>query len=414
MTTDARDRFEDRGVVARGGMSVVHRMYDRVLGREVAVKLVDARDDPHAVERFLDEARLTGGLEHPAIVPIYDVITDGPGTPVRLVMKLITGRTLADVLQNPPIPAAGPPLERFLRTFVRLCEAVEFAHSRGIVHRDITPRNVMIGSFGEVYLMDWGLAVRRGEHGERLRVGEPGGVPASPGSAVDVIGSGTPAYMSPEQAWGRLQSIDERTDVFGLGGILYEMLTRVPPYPSTRPIDLLAEARSGSVRPPAAVVTDRLLPPVLCAITMRALDAEPGRRYPSVQELREAVEGFLRGGGWFATQRFPRGSLMMRTGEVGDVAYIVTEGRCVVYRMIDGERRELRVVGPGEVVGEIALVTRAPRNANVEAATDVTALVVTRPALEQELARATWMRVFVDAAVQRFASLDEQTARTRS
>ncbi|MGH7895218.1 MAG: cyclic nucleotide-binding domain-containing protein, partial [Candidatus Binatia bacterium] len=215
---------------------------------------------------------------------------------------------------------------------------------------------------------------------------------------------------APEQAWGRIAEIDVRTDVFGLGGILYEILTLQPPYASTRPLDLLRAARSGQVRPPATVVTERVLPAGLCDITMRALARDPADRYQKVRELREAIEAFVRGGGWFATQRFVRGAMIIREGEPGDVAYLLTAGRCEVFRMVDGARHVLRVVGPGEVVGEVALVTRAPRNAHVEAMTDVTALVITRPALDEELARASWMRVFVDAAVHRFASLDQEYA----
>jgi serine/threonine-protein kinase len=408
MTLRDEPRFEDRGVVARGGMSVVRRAYDRVLDREVAVKTIEPSIDPSLLASFTAEARVMGQLAHPSIVPVYDVQGDASGGETRLIMKLIAGRTLAAMLDELTTPIAGETLARLLRVFLKVCEAVEYAHARGVIHRDITPRNVMVGEFGEVYLMDWGLAVRRLPDGRVARLtGEP--VLPSPGKRpTDVIGSGTPSYMAPEQAWSWLDRIDERTDVFGLGGVLYHMLVLRPPYVSSNPLTILNDARAGRVPPPAEIVPEVLLPPALCEIAMRALAADPAARYQTVRALREDLEAFERGGGWFATQRFPRGTMLMRQGEPGDVAYILTAGECEVFRLIDGVRQVLRVVGPGNVVGEIALVTKSPRTASVEATADVTALVVTRRALEQEFARAGWMRVFVDAAVQKFASLDQE------
>ncbi len=406
-------RFEDRGVVAHGGMSVIRRAYDRVLDRDVAVKTVDPSLTPDLIASFVAEARVMGQLEHPSIVPVYDVHSDETTGETRLIMKLIGGRTLGNMLDDLATPAAGETLARFVRVLAKVCEAVEYAHDRGVIHRDITPRNVMVGEFGEVYLMDWGLAIRRKPDGG---IGRITGEPLPPSSASrrpDVFGSGTPSYMSPEQAWNWLDRIDERTDVFGIGGLLYHVLALRPPYASSNAMTILSDARQGRITPPGEVVPEVFLPPALCDIAMRALAAKPVQRYQTVRALREDLEVFERGGGWFATQRFARGTMMMRQGEPGDVAYILTAGECQVFRMVDGVREVLRTVGPGSVVGEIALVTRSPRTADVEATQDVTALVVTRRALEQEFRRASWLRVFVDAAVQKFALLDQERVASR-
>ena len=218
--------------------------------------------------------------------------------------------------------------------------------------------------------------------------------------------TGTLAYIAPEQANGEAGRVDARTDVFGLGGLLYEVITLRPPYVADDVFHLLQDARNGRVPHPTSVAQGRALPARLCDITMRALAANPADRYQTVRALREDVEAFVREGGWFPTQSFRHGATLMREGEVSDVAYLVTAGECEVFKMVEGERRVLRRVGPGELVGEIALVTRAPRSATVEAMTDVTALVVTRAALDQELARASWVRVLIDTAVRRFAALD--------
>ena len=144
----------------------------------------------------------------------------------------------------------------------------------------------------------------------------------------------------------------------------------------------------------------------LCRIAMRALAADPAERYPDVEALRVAVEEFRRGGGWFATVRFDAGHVIVCEGEPGTDAYIVTEGRCVIYRGSRDAGVALREVGPGEVFGEVSLVTGAVRTATVEAATEVTALLVTQEALEQELAGNSWMRAFIRTGVERFAELD--------
>lgn len=392
-------RFEDGGEIGRGGMGTVRRIWDRRLCRPVALKALHEEED-WLTKPFLEEARIMGMLDHPNVPAVYDLQSDAPGGP-SLLMKLVEGRTLADLLHDTGDPPAGTRLERLLGVVLRVCDAVAFAHSRGVVHRDLHPRNVMVGSHGQVYLMDWGLAVR--QDAERPK----------PGVATGVIGSGTPAYMSPEQAWGRDDEIDQRTDVFGIGTLLYEMLTLRPPFTGAALEDVVGAARRGDVVPPDAVAPGIRPPARLCEITMRALSVDRGARHPSVDVLRDELEAFLRSGGWFAAQRFAAGAFMLREGEVGDCAYLITEGTCQVIRGGGATPDVLRTVGPGGIVGEIGLLTGEPRVASVRALTDVTALVVTRESLESELGRAGWMRAFVQAAVERFAELDA-VQRTRS
>jgi serine/threonine protein kinase len=402
-----KERFDIEGEIARGGMGVVWQVFDREILRHVAVKEVHPSSDGELLARFVEEARIMGQLDHPNIVPVHDVVRDARGVPTRFVMTLVQGRTLADLLEREKdAPVSGERLEELLRVFLKVCDAIAFAHSRGVIHQDLNPRNVMVGSHGRVYVMDWGLAVVRGR-GERA---EDAVVSERRPDRFDVSGSlgGTPAYMAPEQARGHRSAVDARTDVFGLGGILYHFLTLRPPYPAG---DVLEMAKAGRVPPPADLVEERRLPAGLCRIAMKALAAEPADRYQTVDRLRLEVEAFLRGGGWFQTVVFPKGTLIVREGERGEVAYIITAGECEIYRGAGGETVALRRVGPGEVFGEIGLLTDLPRTATVEAATDVTALLVTRGALEQEVSRNTWMRAFVQAAVERFVELDRPRMR---
>ncbi|HYR95095.1 MAG TPA: protein kinase [Candidatus Binatus sp.] len=402
-----KDRFEDQGEIGRGGMGVVHKVFDREMLRHVALKEADPALDPELLARFVEEAQIMGQLEHANIVPVHDIERDARGRPVRFIMKLIDGRTLEEIVEaEKEAPLSGERLEEALRIFLKVCDAVSFAHSRGVIHQDLNPRNVMVGSHGQVYVMDWGLAVLRGRSATRSVTTHR--VP----DRFDLSGSlgGTLAFMAPEQAYGRTSAVDERTDVFGLGGILYHFLTLRPPYAGNVVDDVLALAKAGRVPPPADVVRERQLPAGLCRIAMKALAAEPADRYQTVDEVRVEVEAFLRGGGWFQTVTFPRGTLILREGERGEVAYIITEGRCEIYRVAGGAKVPLRRVGPGEVFGEVGLVTPSPRTATVEATTDVTALLVTRSALEQEVRRNGWMRALIEAAVERFVEVDRPPA----
>ncbi|HVR73785.1 MAG TPA: serine/threonine-protein kinase, partial [Planctomycetota bacterium] len=249
-------RFRVLSEVARGGIGVVLRAHDEEIGRDVAIKLLkpDFAADARVARRLLGEGRIAGQLQHPYIVPVHEVGLLGGTTPY-LTMKLVEGSTLASLLAG----RANPLVERlrFLRILEQVCEAMAYAHSRRVIHRDLKPSNVMIGAFGEVQVMDWGLAKALPSLGaapastEDPRE-ETSSMPPSL-TAVDsnlsIAGSimGTPAYMSPEQARGELESLDERTDVFSLGAILCEVLTGEPPFSGITTGEVLRKARDGNL-----------------------------------------------------------------------------------------------------------------------------------------------------------------------
>jgi tetratricopeptide (TPR) repeat protein len=247
---DRAGRVHLLGEIARGGMGVVLRGHDPELQRELAVKVIlpAHRRNPELLRRFVGEARLAGQLQHPGIMPVYDVGQLADGRPF-FAMKLIQGRTLAELLAERGDP--GHDLPRFLRYFEAVCQAVGYAHARGVIHRDLKPANVMVGAFGEVQVMDWGLAKRLGESPEgRVEFTPP---PSDPGSATLIPAAltrpggvvGTPGYLAPEQARG--QPGDQRADVFGLGAILCEILTGAPPFRIGGLDDFLAQARQGDL-----------------------------------------------------------------------------------------------------------------------------------------------------------------------
>lgn len=405
------DRFENLGRIGVGGMGAVHLVNDLVLLRKVAMKSLHpklARKHEHA-ERFLREVQVTGRLDHPNIVPVHDIGFHSEGN-AFFVMKHIDGQTLteriADVRDQPLV---GSVLEELLQIFLKLTNAIGFAHSRGVIHRDLKPANIMVGSHGEVYVMDWGIAMLCADAEPPTNDGDPLLEQERLRRQHEYDGSllGTVGYMSPEQAEGRVNDIDFRSDVFGLGAILYEILTGRAPYAGGRAVDILKRARKGEVRPPQDV-SRRHLPPGLCSIAMKAMAFDPADRYQSVSQLERAITAFLRGGGWFETRTVPAGTIIVQEGDEADSAYIIESGHCQVYKTVNGERQELRELGPGDVFGETAIFTGKERTASVASKDEVKVIVITSESLDYELSEKRWLAAFVRTLAERFCDVDNQ------
>ncbi len=275
-------RIDLHETLGEGGMGIVHLGTQATLGRHVAVKTLRKGvlgDD--AVLRILREAWVTGTLEHPNVVPVHDVGVDADGAPV-IVMKRIEGRSWSELMHDPAEIAkrfgSTDPLEWNLRTLASVCNAVHFAHSRGILHRDLKPENVMIGEFGEVYVLDWGIAVS-------LRDDPSGRLP--PVSQAKEI-AGTPHYMAPEMLLGDPALLSARTDVYLLGAIFYEVFAGKPPHDADTLHAMLSVILLSS---PSFAPT---FPPEARRVCERALSREPEGRYATALELRLAVEEYLR------------------------------------------------------------------------------------------------------------------------
>ncbi|MCB9740321.1 MAG: protein kinase [Deltaproteobacteria bacterium] len=272
--------------LGQGGMGVVRRARQLALGREVAVKQVraDLRErgtavHADAVAKLLDEALISGHLEHPDVLPVYALGQDEAGSPL-LVMKRVEGTSWAEILQDDAHPAleGKEPIVWHLEVLMRVCRAVSYAHSRGVLHRDLKTENVMIGRFGEVYVLDWGIAVALGEGGS-------GALPLAIESREIV---GTPSAMAPEMVMGNGALLSERTDVFLLGGILHEILTGAPRHQGRDVRALLWAAFE--CRPPTYAA---FVPLELAAVAHRAGARLPEDRYPDADALRVALATFL-------------------------------------------------------------------------------------------------------------------------
>jgi eukaryotic-like serine/threonine-protein kinase len=270
-------RFAD--VIGRGGMGEVVLAEDLQLCREVAIKRMrSASPSAEATARFLREARIQARLDHPAVVPVHELGRDPDGRPY-FTMKRVTGVTLDRLI------ADGAPLHKMLRALVDVCLAVDLAHARGVIHRDLKPANIMLGDYGEVYVLDWGVARILAEHEATAIGGDSQDGETQVGAILGTLG-----YMSPEQMRG--DPITPATDVYALGAILYEILAGVPAHP--RGQAAMASTMSGPPVPPLERRTDRAIPPELDAACMAALVEDPAAR-PSARGLADRIGRYLDG-----------------------------------------------------------------------------------------------------------------------
>jgi Flp pilus assembly protein TadD/tRNA A-37 threonylcarbamoyl transferase component Bud32 len=297
-------RYQFLGELARGGMGVVLKARDPDLGRALAVKVLreELRGRPAVLRRFVEEAQVGGQLQHPGCVPVYELGNFADGRPY-FTMKLVKGRTLAALLAERQSPAHERP--RFLHIFEQVCQAVAYAHAKGVVHRDLKPANVMVGGFGEVQVMDWGLAkvLPRGGVADEERVSrerpEQGPTEirtirsgaAGPETEAGSVG-GTPAFMPPEQAAGEVERVDERVDVFGLGAVLCVILTGEPPYTGRDQAEVRRKALRGDLGDCLARLGRCGADAELVGLAKRCLAVEPAGRPRHAGEVAAAVAAY--------------------------------------------------------------------------------------------------------------------------
>ena len=378
-------RYRIKSELARGGMGAVLRVWDEDLRRHLAMKVVLGKADPEAqgdraaidarsLGRFLEEAQVTGQLDHPGIVPIHELGVDPDGQ-CFFTMKLVRGRNLQKIIDEVHAGEGGWTLTRALGVVLKVCQAMAYAHDKDVLHRDLKPSNVMVGRFGEVYVMDWGLArvlghkdtkdirIRSREAGRTLAVESDRRVfgdstPDSPLITMDGDIIGTPAYMSPEQASGRLEELGPPSDVYSVGAILYHLLTGHSPYVAEGELvsghTVLAMVLLGP--PPPLHSEAREVPPELAAICDKAMARKAPDRYPGTLALAEDLQAYLEGrvvrawrsGPWIEARKWVRrnrplaaaaaAALLLALGGLGSTAYVQSTGN----RRLADTNRQLR------------------------------------------------------------------------
>jgi PAS domain S-box-containing protein len=290
-------RYLFTGLHATGGIGRVWLARDRQLDREVAIKELLPANAGNAkiAARFVREAQLTGQLEHPGVVPVYELDRGAEDDQPFYAMKFVRGRTLKSAVEayhSQRALGGADSLEfvALLTAFTAVAHTIAYAHSRGVLHRDLKGDNVTLGDFGEVIVLDWGLAKLLGqpEARETDRSATPAEYPQDPGLTIQGEIVGTPAYMAPEQAEGRLDQVDHRTDIFGLGAILYEILTGRPPFTGTTTMEVIRKAIRGDPAPPREFWPE--VPLGLEAICLKAIAKDPDQRYASAADLAREVQ----------------------------------------------------------------------------------------------------------------------------
>jgi serine/threonine protein kinase len=322
-------RYAVQGLHAKGGLGEVHTARDTELDREVALKRIQARfaDDPVSRRRFLAEAGITARLDHPGVVPVYGLVSDGRGRPCYA-MRFIRGESLRDEIERyyqrsedrgqkseKSVPESNDhhveatrsgasddrrlAFRHLLQRFIAVCQAICYAHTRNVIHRDIKPANVMVGSFGETLVVDWGLAKVLGERSDALgdtashpvlRAAHPGDLTEADATAMGTV-VGTPAYMAPEQAAGRVDLVGPRSDVYSLGATLYCILTGKAPFAGSNPTETMRKVQRGEFVPPRTI--NPAVPKPLEAVCAKAMAVRPEDRYATAQELAADVERWL-------------------------------------------------------------------------------------------------------------------------
>jgi len=286
--------------LGRGGMGAVFSTVDQDVRRKVAMKVMlpSAARSPAHIKRFLEEAQITGQLEHPNIVPVHEIGIDDESK-IYFTMKLVRGENLESIIEKIAGGDAGYAqkysLGVLLQLFMKVCDAIAYAHSKGVLHRDLKPENIMVGDFGEVLVMDWGLAKVMGREDMHAPADASAADQASALRTMEGQVMGTPSYMSPEQAQGKISELDERSDIFSLGGILYKILTYHAPYKGKNAREALEKARKRLLQPPDVRAPKNLIPPELNAICMKAMAREKNERYASAEELKNDIQRYLDG-----------------------------------------------------------------------------------------------------------------------
>ncbi len=407
------ERFEDKGEIARGGMGSIHQVLEHTLNRTVAMKILpmEQSHEKKVRQRFIAEAQVTAQLQHPNIVPVYEIGSDDDGK-LFFTMRLVQGRTLAQVLKEHK-GESDEEIEQVMEIFFKVCDALSFAHSRGVIHRDIKPSNIMVGDFGEVYLMDWGVArllnfdeKKSKASLEHIEQHTTLTIPAMDERGLVV---GTYNYMAPEQAKAELDKIDERTDVFSMGAVLFRVVSGKAPIGGDSLTKILQNATNSKITDVRHLVHGSLRKSLL-EVAYQAMRKCPAQRFQSISGLKRAARSVVRGRLRFPVKRFSPGQMVIEEGQKGYDAYYIRSGSCKVFKHQGDTTLDLKTLGPGEVFGETAIFTGQHRNASVKAISDVELIVVPASYLSNSLNLDEWTGAFVRSLGQRFTLANQRQA----
>jgi hypothetical protein len=418
MTPDAllRDllkeqRYHQLGTATEGGTAQVASCYDAYLNRIVAVKQLkdEAGKNEDLVRAFVNEVKLIGYLDHPGVVSIFDTFVMRDNR-LSYSMKFIEGYNLEAGLEEKRGPD-GPALSvaECVGLLSKLAETLAYVHDRGVIHLDLKPASIMLGTYGQVLIMDWGSARLYDERPFMEYVRAFAGkadVPSFQHESEDML-LGTPAYMSPEQTSGPRNALTPVSDIFSTGIILYQILTGNHPFAAGDPEGFMQNIRR--LRQPPAHEVNPDVPRRVAAVCQKMLEKDPLDRYPSFHEVLDDLHEIAETGLAFFPRSYEPGQVIVKEGEAGDFAFTIASGRVRVTATVDGRQKELGELGKGEMFGEHAILKNRRRTETVTALEPTTIRVMTRPDVEMELEKLSpWVGAMVSGLYRGFNDLDEK------
>ncbi len=402
-------RYHPIGLLGQGGFGEVYSCFDHTLNRLTARKSLKApyRKDPAQLRSLINEARLISYLDHPGVVAVFDAYTDEEGA-FQYTMELIEGVNLQDELRSIERRGEYMSLSRSLRLLIRLCQTMAYVHQKGVLHLDLKSENIMLGDFGELYILDWGnayLYAPERYHSYLSRNGKEVDISEVINDSVKIVG--TPPYMSPEQTYRQRKELTPASDIFSVGVMLYRMLTGIFPFSLLSTEEFLRELHMIEPKPLHFHRGD--VPLRLSQICAKMLAKRVEERYSDFKEVVEDLQSLSEFGQVFDRQFYQAGEVFIHEGERGDCAYQILDGQVEVYRTHEGNEHRVATLGPGEMIGELSIFSQTPRSASVRAIIPTTVYVIGDNEIMAELEKLNpWVGRMIHSLSSRFLEQMEQ------
>lgn len=407
------NRYRPVKQLGEGGLATVSSCFDTYLGRVVALKELKEQNLGNAfmVKSFVNEARMVGYLDHPGVVSVFDTFVLDQGR-ICYTMTLVEGKALSELLDTDNLFRKGPrmPIVKAVEIFTKIAETMAYVHDRGVLHLDLKPDNIMVGKYGEVKVMDWGNALlfdpRPYEEYLRKVAGDHAPQSLEPEMRRNVV-FGTPLYMSPEQTCTPRDQLTVSSDIFSAGVVLYEMLTGSRAFQAETSEAAMEKVRSHD--PSAVDALNRDAPRRLAQICEKMIAKRIDERYASFHEILDELAEFSESGQAFATRSYEPGQAIFAEGDRGEYAFTVQSGKVEIFRGEGTNRTVLAVLGPGEVVGELAVFTDHARTASATAIEPTVIRVMGAADVRAELEKLRpWVGAMVKNLSERFIGLSDK------